>query len=78
MEIHGRVQNGVVVLDGDVSLPEGADVSVLYPAPSGSKPAVEKRRIRVPLVQTNQPGSVHLTGERIAEILDDEDASPRR
>lgn len=42
-----------------------------------SKPVVEKKRIQVPLVQTNYPGTVPLTGERIAEILDEEDASPR-
>jgi hypothetical protein len=78
MVIPGRVHNGVVILEGGHALPEGAAVSVRYPAPNGSRPAVEKRRIQVPLVQTNQPGSVHLTSERIAEILDEEDASPRR
>lgn len=76
MEIQGRVQNGLVVLDGGVSLPEGASVSVLYPVPSRAKPVVAKRRIQLPLVHCDQPGSVHLTSERIAEILDAEDAAP--
>lgn len=29
MVFQGRVENGVVVVDGDVSLPEGAEVSVV-------------------------------------------------
>jgi hypothetical protein len=78
MEIPGRVKNGVVVLQDGPALPEGAAVTVYYPAPTGLKSAIVKKRIQVPLVRTGQPGSVHLTGERIAEILDEEDAAPRR
>ena len=77
MVILGRVQNGVVVPDSASALPEGATVTITYPALPETKPAAPKRRIQVPLVRTNQPGSVQLTGERIAEILDQEDASPR-
>jgi hypothetical protein len=68
MEFLGHVRNGVVVLDGNPSLPEGAAVTVHYPGPAAGHPA-GKARIQVPLVRTGQPGSVHLTGERIAEIL---------
>ena len=78
MVITGRKQNGVVVLEGESALPEGAAVSITYPAMPKAKPAGEKRRIQVPLVVTGQPGSVQLTGARIAEILDEEDASCRR
>jgi hypothetical protein len=77
MEIPGRVQNGVVILQGAAILPEGAAVTVCYPAPAEAKPPSAKRRIEVPLVRTGRPGSVDLTGKRIAEILDEEDASPR-
>jgi hypothetical protein len=77
MEIRGRVHNGVVVLDGQTLLPEGAAVTVTWPAPAESLPGQPKARIQVPLVRTGRPGSVDLTGERIAEILDEEDASPR-
>ena len=78
MEIPGRVQNGVVVLDSAVVLPEGAPVIVSYKAtPSVSAPA-SKQRIEVPLVRTGEPGTVYLTGQRIAEILDEQDVSPRR
>lgn len=41
------------------------------------KTVAESRRIQVPLFRTEQPGSVELTGARIAEILDQEDASAR-
>ena len=78
MIIPGRVHNGVVVLEGGPALPEGAAVSVSYPAAGGSTAVGEKRRIQVPLVRSERPGSVQLTGERIAAILDEEDASPRR
>jgi len=78
MIIPGRVRNGVVVLEGGLVLPEGAAVSISYPARAGSTPIQEKRRIQVPLVPSDRPGSVQLTGERIAEILNEEDASPRR
>jgi len=77
MVIPGRVHNGVVVLEGEPALPEGAAVTITYPAARQAKPASPKRRIQVPLVQCAQPGSVQLTGARIAEILNEEDASPR-
>ena len=78
MEILGRVHNGVVVLEGEPSLPEGASVAVVYPAPRTTKPKAPKRRIELPLVHCDQPGTVHLTGVQIAEILDAEDAAARR
>jgi hypothetical protein len=77
MTIPGRVQNGVVILDGDSALPEGAVVVVSYTAPS-AKPVAGKSRIEVPLVRTGTPGVVHLTNQQIAEILDEEDAASRR
>jgi hypothetical protein len=78
MVISGHVQNGVVVLDGNLALPEGAAVVVSYPAPEPIKPAGGNRRVEVPLVRTGQPGSVNLTNQQIADILDEEDAAPRR
>jgi hypothetical protein len=78
MTILGRVQNGVVIPDGGRVLPEGASVSISYPAMVELKPAKQKRRIEVPLVRTGRPGSLNLTGERISEVLDEEDAAPRR
>ena len=78
MIVQGTVHNGVVVLQGNAALPEGAAVSVSYPAHGHAKSIGEKGRIQVPLVRCDQPGSVNLSGTRIAEVLDEEDASPRR
>lgn len=77
MVIPGRVQNGVVVLESGPALPEGAAVTITYPAVPQAKPAGANLRIQVPLVRTGEPGSAQLTNTRIAEILDQEDASPR-
>lgn len=76
MELLGHIQNGVVVLAGGSALPEGAVVTVTYRG-SPTKDATERRtRIQVPIVHTGRPGTILLTNERIAEILDDEDANP--
>lgn len=75
MEVAGRVQNGVVVLEGDVSLPEGVPVRVVC----GAAPVIHvspiRKPVKLPLVKTGRPGSVALTNDRIAEILDEQDAS---
>ena len=73
MVIPGRVLNGVVVLEGGTPLPEGAAVTVTFPAPPPT--TGEKKRVEVPLVRGGEPGSLHLTNEMIAEIFDGEDAS---
>jgi hypothetical protein len=78
MIIPGRVHNGMVIPEGGAALPEGAAVSICFPAPTGVAAAPEKKRIQVPLVRTGRPGRVALTGERIAAIMDEEDACPRR
>jgi hypothetical protein len=75
MEIQGRVHHGVVVLEGEPELPEGMVVTVSFPDPPHLEPPVPRRRVSLPLVPSDRPGSLHLTAERIAEILDDDDAS---
>jgi hypothetical protein len=75
MVVHGRVQNGVVVLERGFALPEGAVVMISYDGPPAKQKAAADSRIQVPLVHTGSPGSVQLTGERIAEIMDEEDAA---
>ena len=77
MNIAGRVQNGVIVLEGSVSLPEGATVRVSFDAAPLSSAAKVRSRIELPLVRCDQPGSIALTNEMIADLLDDEDAAPR-
>ncbi len=54
MEVPEHVQNGVVVLDGGVSLPEGAAVVVVLPA--AIEPTKTKPRVKFPLVNSGQPG----------------------
>lgn len=56
----------MIVLDDGTVLPEGTAGVVLTPAGAG-------QRVRLPLIRTGRPGSVALTNERIAEILDDEE-----
>ena len=73
MEILGHLQNGVIVLDGSVSLPEGAAVTVIVRSSPVMRFAKNPKRVEFPLVHSTAPGSVHLTNERIAEILDEED-----
>jgi hypothetical protein len=78
MELHGIVQNGVIVLAGGLSLPEGTPVTVSCSSEPGSPPATEKKRIQVPLVRTGEPGTMNLNNERIAEIFDEEDVASSR
>jgi len=73
VEIQGRVHNGVVVPERELSLPEGTLVTVVYPASPGIKPPDSGRRVRLPLVQSDRPGSRELDEDRVAEILDDDD-----
>ena len=47
MVIRGRIEKGVVVLDGDVSLPEGAEVTVVVrAAPEVTEEAIAEERRR--------------------------------
>ena len=73
MDISGHVQNGVVVLDGGATLAEGTRVVVSQLSRDDQAPRPEKKRIELPLVASGEPGSIHLTNERIQEILDEED-----
>jgi hypothetical protein len=75
MEIPGRVQNGVVVLEKGATLPEGTAVSVVPRRAPTIRVARRQRRVLLPLVPSAKPGSIDLTGERIAEILDEQDAA---
>jgi len=75
MEIPGRVQNGKVVFDGPVSLPEGVAVTVTLRTKPVIRVAKNQKRVEFPLVPSSAPGCIQLTNEMIAEILDREDAS---
>ena len=81
MQTLGHIQNGVVVLDGGVSLPEGTrvSVSVLSIGHGRSTPhihaAAVQRPVALPIFDYAGPPDIALTNERIAEILDRDDAS---
>jgi hypothetical protein len=70
METFGHIENGVVVLDSGSTLPEGTRVFV---SPVPAEPVILIRPGELPVVLGGEPGSVNLTNERIAEILDEED-----
>ena len=78
MVIHGIVQNGMVVLDGEIGLPEGALVAVMFPIESGVVPIIGSRRVEFPLVHSKHPGSLNLTSHQIGDILDEEEFSGGR
>jgi hypothetical protein len=73
MEVQGVVQNGVIVLDGSVSLPEGAIVTVTLRSGPEIRVAKNPQRVEFPIFPSNAPGSIPLTNEQIAETLDEED-----
>jgi hypothetical protein len=75
MEIRGRVHNGVVVLEGALSLPEGIVVTVSYPVSPPTEPPDPGRRVSLPLVRSDRPGSRRLTAERLAELLEYDEIS---
>jgi hypothetical protein len=75
MEIRGRVHNGVVVLEGELPLPEGTLVTVSYPVSPSTELPNSRRRVSLPLVRSDHPGSCRLTAERLAELLEDDDVS---
>jgi hypothetical protein len=76
MVIPGRVHNGVVVLEDGPPLPEGMAVTVLCNIAPAAETAKQKRRVELPLVPSKRPGTLHLTAERIAELLEEDDLSP--
>ena len=75
MVLHGTVHNGVIVIDDNAPLPEGTRVIVSCALSESTTPHPAKTRIQLPLVTSAQPGSLRLTGERIAELLEESDVS---
>jgi len=68
----GHISNGVIVIDGSLPFPEGTRVTVsLAPAAETTAPS-NPRRVALPLVSSNKPGSRPLDATRVAELLDDD------
>jgi hypothetical protein len=59
-------------LEDGVTLPDGTAVTVSYGVRIRHKPG-KKKCVKFPLVESKHPGTLHLTGERIGEILEEED-----
>lgn len=72
METYGHIQNGVVVLDGP-ALPEGAAVTVALRSVDAKVVAATKSRVDFPVVRSRFPGSVNLTCETVAALLEADD-----
>jgi hypothetical protein len=64
-----------VIFEDGLTLPEGTPVSVVCRAAPLIRVSKRPKRVSFPLVPSSNPGSLLLTGEMIAEILDDEDMS---
>ena len=79
MELHGHIQNGVIVFDGNPILPEGAAVTVSVPAlpPQVASPLPKTEIVcdpgKLPYVRGGVPGTLHLTSEMISQFLEEED-----
>lgn len=73
--LYGHVQNGVVIIEGAVGLPEGTLVTISYPRVASEISTRTKHRVTLPLVSSDHPGTVSLTGDRVAELLEDDDVS---
>ncbi len=78
MEKTGRIQNGAVILDAPLALPDGTRVCVTVRSSAEVHVAKDPVRLQFPLVHSAAPGSVGLTAERIGEILDEEDLETLR
>lgn len=75
MEIQCVVQNGVVVLPPDVTLPEGTVVVVQCSQEQVPVEPRPRKRAQFPLVHSKNPGTLHLTNDMIAEFLNDTEIS---
>jgi hypothetical protein len=65
----------MIVLDDGHGLPEGATVIVVCDDIESPANGPDSRRVDLPLVRSQHPGSLRLTSERLAEVLDEEDVS---
>jgi hypothetical protein len=68
------MNDGQVLEDGQ-SLPEGTIVTVSYPASPPAAQPDSGYRVQLPLVPSDRSGSIHLTADRIAELLEDDEVS---
>ena len=75
MDIPGRVENGVVVLEGAMTLPEGSQVVVSLRTKPEIRVVTTQRPVQLPIFDYDGTPDIDLTNDQIAEILTREDAS---
>ena len=75
MDVPGRVENGVVVLEGGMKLPEGAQVVVSLRTRPDIRVAPTQHPVQLPIFDYDGPPDIDLTNDQIAEILTREGAS---
>jgi len=77
MVLQGRVEKGAVVFPERLSLPDGTEVTVIVPTYAGlpERATDHEHRVKLPLIASAHPGSRGLTGDRVAELLDEDDLS---
>lgn len=73
MSVLGRIRNGVVVLEEGAVLPEGTVVLVQPTDGLVIRVAPVRKREEFPLVKSERPGSLKLSNEEIARILEAEE-----
>jgi hypothetical protein len=76
MVLHGRIEDGAIVLPGGIALPNGTEVTVIVQT---VEPNVAlgsgTSHVQLPLVKSKHPGSRSLTPDRVAEVLEEDDLS---
>lgn len=75
MSLPGRVEKGVVVFEGNSIPPDGTPVSVSDRSAPVIRVARHPKPVVLPIFDYGGPADIELTNDRIAEILDQEDAS---
>ena len=78
MGIPGRIKRGVVVLEGKCTLPDGTPVTVVPRKRPATHIAKRRQRVVLPLVKAKNPGSLKLTNDRVATLLEEDDLAARR
>jgi hypothetical protein len=74
MVLHGQVKNGSIIMSENAVLPEGAEVTVIVPSlERTSSDRIKRSPGGLPVVPSKHPGTVNLTSERVAELLEADD-----
>lgn len=76
MTLHGKIQNGVVVLDGGISLPDGIAVTVFITAEPQEPPSPSPLPAPGELMSSDERRRILAIGARIAALPIEGDDEP--